>query len=192
MADYEIFLPEDSSPGSCIATFATCLNAIGLELGLRINSGMTTQFGSTWFNERVELRVEEAADQGRPYRRSWSYYDISWIVNEPFHNSQSPIRKFLPAGVKGFYDDLKDMVSMRNQWFHDYSHHSISNLKNAVSLFRYVAQVCELDLASQIVEVEKRVVDISNGDFKKSTNSSEFEAEKVSINNQGPVKQKAD
>ena len=191
MADYEIFLPEDASAGSCIATFATCLNSIGLELGLRINAGMTMQFGATWFKDLENQRVAEAEQRGKKYVKSFSVYDISWIVNEPFHNSNSPIRQFLPSGVHGFYYDLKDMVTIRNQWFHDFANHTINNLEKALALFKYIAETCELQITHQIVEVETRVTEIASGKFKKSETTNEFVSAKAQVNNQEPIRQKA-
>ena len=191
MADYEIFLPEDASPGSCIATFATCLNSIGLELGLRINAGMTQQFGATWFTDLENQRIAEAEQRGKKHVRSFSVFDISWIVNEPFHNSNSPIRQFLPSGVDGLYFDLKEMVTIRNQWFHDFANHSINNLETALGLFRHIAETCELQITDQIVEVEARVTDISTSKFKKSETTNEFVSAKAQVNQKEPIQQKA-
>lgn len=191
MGDYEIFLPEDASAGSCIATFATCLNSIGLELGLRMNAGMTQQFGATWFTDLENQRVADAEQRGKKHGRSFSVFDISWIVNEPFHNSNSPIRQFLPTGVEGFYFDLKEMVTLRNQWFHDFSNHTLSNLEKALELFRYIAETCELQITDQIAEVESRVTAIASGKFKKSETTKEFVSTKAKVSNQEPIQQKA-
>lgn len=191
MAEYEIFLPEDSSAGSCIATFATCLNSIGLELGLRINAGMTKQFGATWFSALEDQRFKEAKERGKQYNEARSVFDISWIVNEPFHNSNSPIRQFLPSGVQGFYYALKNMVTIRNQWFHDFANHSLTNLEKALELFRYIAETCELQITGQIVEVETRVNEIASGKFKKSATTKEFVSAKAEVNKKEPIQQKA-
>ena len=191
MADYEIFLPEDASAGSCIATFATCLNSIGLELGLRINAGMTKQFGAAWFSGLEDQRFKEAKELGKHYKKAMSVFDISWIVNEPFHNSNSPIRQFLPAGVQGFYYALKDMVTMRNQWFHDFANHSLTNLEKAMELFTYISETCELQITDQIVEVETRVTEIASGKFEKTETTKGFVSPKAQINLKEPIQQKA-
>jgi hypothetical protein len=166
MTAYEVHLPESGSPGQCLAAFGTSISAIGLELGLKINKGMTTQFGAQWLSLLEEARFREAARRNKGYKKSWSPFDLNWIINEPFHNKTSPIREYLPKNDDAFYKIARDLVETRNRWYHDYNPHNINELQKAIELCHYVSSECELDLTDVLEQVHSRVKQIKSGTYK--------------------------
>lgn len=166
MHNYEIHMPESTSPGDCLGAFGTSLSAIGLELGGRINDDMSKTIGPGWLDALEKIRFEEAKDRGKHYKRSFSPYDFSWIVNEPFYNNQSPIRKYLPlVTAYKFFDNARELVETRNRWYHDFNPHNINDLVKAMELCSYVASKCELGVADRIEEVRKRALELKSGTY---------------------------
>jgi len=166
MSNYAIHLPESTSPGDCLGAFGTSLSAIGLELGGRINEDMSKTIGPDWLDALENIRFEEAMRRGKNYKKSYSPYDFNWIVNEPFHNKQSPIRKYLPLTTAyKFFDNAKELVETRNRWYHDYNPHNINDLVKAMELCSYVASKCELGIADRIEAVRKRALQLKSGTY---------------------------
>jgi hypothetical protein len=166
MTVYEVHLPESDSPGQCLAAFGTSISAIGLELGIRISTGMSTEHGAQWLEKLERLREIDASSRGRKHLRTWSAYDISWIINEPFHNPDSPIRKYLPVTAYRFFDNARELVETRNRWYHDFNPHNINDLAKAIELCVYVASKCELTITPTLDSVRRRVNEIKSGDYK--------------------------
>jgi hypothetical protein len=170
MTVYEVHLPEGSSPGQCLAAFGTSISAIGLELGLKINKGMTTQYGAQWLSLLEEARFLEAGRKNKGYKKSWSPFDLNWIINEPFHHKTSPIREFLPKeDDERFFKIGRDLVETRNRWYHDYNPHNINELQKAIELCIYISSECELDLTDVLEQVHARVKQIKSGTYKPGT-----------------------
>lgn len=165
MNNYEIHLPETASAGDCLGAFGTSLSAIGLELGGRINDDMTKTIGPNWLDALENIRYSEAYNRGKHYKKSYSAYDFSWIVNEPFYNSQSPIRKYLPTSAYKFFDNARELVETRNRWYHDYNPHNINDLVKAMELCSYIAAKCDLGIADQIEVVRKRAIELKAGTY---------------------------
>ena len=166
MTVYEVHLPESGSPGQCLAAFGTSISALGLELGLKINKGMTTQYGAQWLSLLEEARFLEAARKNKGYKKSWSPFDLNWIINEPFHHKTSPIREYLPQDDDTFFRIARDLVETRNRWYHDYNPHNINELQKAIELCLYVSSECELDLTDVLEQVHTRVKQIKAGTYK--------------------------
>lgn len=165
MHNYKIHMPESTSPGDCLGAFGTSLSAIGLELGGRINEDMSKTIGPGWLEALEKIRFEEALQRGKHYKKSFSPYDFNWIVNEPFYNNQSPIRKYLPITAYKFFDNARELVETRNRWYHDYNPHNINDLVKALDLCSYVASKCELGIAERIEEVRKRALELKSGTY---------------------------
>lgn len=185
MHNYEIHMPETGSPGDCLGAFGTSLSAIGLELGGRINEGMTGKVGPGWLQALEKIRSEEAARKGKPYKKSFSPYDFNWIVNEPFHNYQSPIRQYLPVNAYKFFDNARELVETRNRWYHDYNPHNINDLVKAMELCSYVATKCDLVIADRIEEVRKRSLELKSGTYVSQSGQSQ-RSEESRTNSTGP------
>jgi len=168
MTGYEVHLPESDSPGQCLAAFGTSISAIGLELGLRINKGMTTQYSAQWMSVLEDERAKEAAKKNKGYKKSWSPFDLNWIINEPFHHYNSPIRDYLPKDDHKFFKKARDLVETRNRWYHDYNPHNIYDLENAIELCLYVSTQCQLDVAQVLEQVHQRVIEIKSGSYKQT------------------------
>ena len=163
---YEIHIPTSSSPGDCLGTFGTVLSSMGIELGMRIDAGLTQKIGPNWFSMLEDLRTRQASDKNRSYKPAYSFYEFNWIVNEAYHNSGSRIREYLPAGVPNFYRKLQDMAELRNRWFHDHNPHNIQSLKSALVLAHYIAETCNLESASGIDSALQRVNEILTGTYQ--------------------------
>lgn len=162
-ATYEIHIPASASPGDCLGAFGTALSAMGIELGTRIDVALTSKIGTSWFSALEEIRAQQAWNKGRVYKPAYSCYEFNWIVNEAFHNSNSPLREFLPVGVSNFYKRLQDMAELRNRWFHDHNPHNIQSLKTALMLALYIAKTCNLESTKGIDSALQRVNDILTG-----------------------------
>jgi hypothetical protein len=173
MTGYEVHFPESDSPGQCLAAFGTAISAIGLELGTRISTGMTESHGAQWLDQLERLREIQALDKGRKHLRTWSAYDINWIVNEPYHNTESPVRKYLPLGAYKFFDNARELVETRNRWYHDFNPHNINDLAKAIELCVYVASKCELAIAPTLESVRRRVNEIKAGTYKRELEAKE-------------------
>jgi len=158
---YKVHLPEDASPGHCLATFSTAISSLAIELGTYFDNQMRTKYGPHWFGDLCEAR--RATEDRYNYT---NHLDITWIVNEPHRFVSSPIRDFLPKGEYQFYKNFKGVLDARNQWYHDHNHHNLAELRNALDLVRYVADKCGLELADEIAPVVKRVNAISAGSYK--------------------------
>lgn len=162
MADfYPVHMPEDSSPGHCLATFSTTISALSIELGTYFDNQMTAKYGMHWFQQLCEARRIE--DAHYIYR---SAFDFSWIINEPYRYGDSPIREYLPKNEYQFYPTLKRLLEARNKWYHDHNPHNIGELRSFLSLAKYVADKCGLELAEELVPVMARVNEISAGTYK--------------------------
>jgi len=168
MLNYEIHMPESTSPGDCLGAFGTTLSAIGLELGGRINEGMTASFGRGWMENFEEMRFLEAQRRGRQYKKSYSPYDFNWIVNEPFHNTSSPVSQYLPTTAYNFFKNARELVETRNRWYHDHNPHNINDLVKALELCSYVAIKCELSISGQIEAVRKRALELKAGTYPRA------------------------
>ncbi len=166
MAGYQIHLPETSSPGDCLGAFGTSLSAIGLELGTRINREMTKLAGNDWLSKLEDLRAQEAHQSGRPFRRSYSPYDFSWIINEPYYNQNSIIKRFLPTTAYNFFKNAKELVETRNRWYHDYNPHNVHELVKAMELCYFIAAKCNLEVLDDIEKVRKRALELKNGTYQ--------------------------
>jgi hypothetical protein len=163
---YEIHIPTSSSPGDCLGTFGTVLSSMGIELGMRIDAGLSKKIGAAWFSTLEDLRVEQARARGRSYRPAYSFYEFNWIVNEAKNDSQSPVRNYLPAGIPNFYRQLENMAELRNRWFHDHNPHNIQSLKSSLVLAHYIARTCNLESAKEIDSALQRVNEILTGTYQ--------------------------
>jgi hypothetical protein len=164
--NYEIHLPESASPGDCLGAFGTALSAIGIELGSRINEGMSSTYGRGWMENLEEMRFLEAQRRGKTYKKSYSPYDYNWIINEPYHNPSSPVAGYLPTTAYNFFRNARDLVDTRNRWYHDHNPHNISDLVKALDLCSYIALKCELSVAGQIEAVRQRALELKAGSYK--------------------------
>lgn len=159
---YPLHLPEDKTPGHCLATFSTAITAMAIELGTFINGNMTTKHGAGWFNQIEQAR----ADANPKYRKSRSCFDFSWIVNEPYHHSDSLIREYLPRNKPLFYRDLKQLLETRNEWYHDYNPHNIKSLIKALIVIQRLAKECNLLMADHLEEILERARAIDANSYK--------------------------
>lgn len=162
---YQLHLPEDSSPGHCIATFSTVITFMAIELGTYFDGQMTAKVGPGWFETLEDLRAAEKQN----YRRSKSCFDFSWVINEPTRNTNSPLREFLPQGEYQFYPTMREILDTRNRWYHDFNPHNITELAKALDTVRYLAEKCNLLLADEIKPVIKRVQEIKSGAYAPAT-----------------------
>ncbi len=169
MANYEIHMPESTSPGDCLGTFGTALSAIGIELGSRINEGMSATYGRDWMEKLEDIRYHEAQRKGKSYKRSYSPYDFNWIINEPYFNQQSPVAQFLPTTAYNFFKNARDLVDTRNRWYHDHNPHNINDLVKALELCSYISLKCELSVAEEIEAVRQRALALRAGSYKSPT-----------------------
>ena len=157
---YPLHMPEDSTPGHCLATFSTVLSSLSIELGTYFDHQMSAKYGSHWFAQLCDAR--KATDSHYIYT---SKFDLSWIINEPFRYVDSPIREYLPKNEYQFYPSLKKLLATRNQWYHDHNPHNISGLRSALTLVKYVADKCELELADELIPVINRVNAIASSSY---------------------------
>lgn len=169
--NYSVHLPESSSPGNCFATFATAITAFAIELGTYFDNQMRAKEGDYWFEDLVEFRVKYNKDPYN-YKNYRSFYDFSWIMNEPLHNQDSPIRDLLPKNVSDFYYRWTKLLEARNKWYHDHNPHNIGELRAALNKLKFVADKCGLALADDLVPVLDRVNKIANGTYKPEVTSS--------------------
>lgn len=154
-------MPEDASPGHCIATFTTSITSFAIELGTYFDLQMSKKYGSNWFK-----LLEEAREDANPkYRAAHSCFDFSWIINEPIRNFNSPIRDLLPKNEYQLFNAMKDLLDYRNRWFHDYNPHNINELSKALDLVMYLATKCKLQLEDDLKPVIKRVREIKSGAY---------------------------
>mgnify|MGYP007092086156 CR=1 FL=1 len=160
--NYPLHLPEDSSPGHCLATFATSITAFAIELGTYFDNQMRAKQGPYWFEDLRAYRMGHDS----LYFNYKTIYDISWIVNEPFRYLDSPIRELLPKNQYDFYPTLKKLLETRNRWYHDYNPHNIGELRAALNKLKYLADKCGLELSDELVPVLARVNAIANGTYK--------------------------
>jgi hypothetical protein len=158
---YPVHMPEDSSPGHCLATFSTTISSLSIELGTYFDNQMKAKYGHHWFGDLCEARL--LTDTHYIYK---SPFDFSWIINEPFRYVGSPIREYLPKNEYQFYPSLKKLLETRNKWYHDHNPHNIAELRNALSLVKYVADKCGLELAEELAPVISRVNAIAAGSYK--------------------------
>ena len=180
-------MPEDASPGHCIATFTTAITFLAIELGTYFDLQMTSKYGHDWFNMLEEARV--AANP--KYRASRSCFDFSWIINEPARNQNSPIRDLLPKNEYQFYPTMLDLLDARNRWFHDYNPHNINELSKALDLVRYIATKCALQLDDEIQPVIKRVREIKAGTYLLQTRPDHLPPEPSTATGHKPIRQSA-
>lgn len=166
MTHYKIHMPETSSPGDCLGAFGTALSAIGLELGQTINEGMTESFGKNWMFLLEDARAAEAAQVGKVYKKSFSPFDFSWIINETYHNPQSPVKDFLPWTAYNFFKNARELVETRNRWYHDYNPHNINDLTKALELCVYMASKCKLSVQPAIEAVRQRALELKAGTYQ--------------------------
>ena len=159
---YKLHLPEDASPGHCIATFSTVITFMAIELGTYFDGQMSAKYGAGWFDQLEDLR----ASQKPAYRKSKSCFDFSWVVNEPTRNQDSPLREFLPKNEYQFYPAMRDILDTRNRWYHDFNPHNISELSKALNLVRYIAEKCNLLLADELKPIIARVQAIKAGSYR--------------------------
>ena len=157
---YPVHMPEDSTPGHCLATFSTTISSLSIELGTYFDNQMKAKYGKHWFGDLCEARL--LTDNHYIYK---SPFDLSWIINEPFRYVASPIRELLPKSEYQFYTTLKKLLETRNKWYHDHNPHNIAELRNALSLVKYVADKCGLALAEELVPVISRVNAIATGSY---------------------------
>lgn len=158
---YPVHMPEDSTPGHCLATFSTTISSLSIELGTFFDNQMRSKYGTHWFSDLCEAR--QLTDTHYIYK---SHFDLSWIINEPFRYVTSPIRDLLPKNEYQFYTTLKKLLETRNKWYHDHNPHNVAELRNALSIVKYVADKCGLELAEELVPVINRVNAISAGSYK--------------------------
>lgn len=158
---YKVHMPEDASPGHCLATFSTAISSLSIELGTYFDNQMRAKYGPHWFSDLCEARRMTDARYNYTNHR-----DLTWIVNEPFRYVGSPIRDLLPRNEYQFYSNFKKLLDARNQWYHDHNPHNVGELRNALTLVRYIAEKCGLELAEEIIPVIKRVNEIASGSYK--------------------------
>jgi hypothetical protein len=185
---YPLHLPENASPGHCIATFSTAITSMAIELGTFVDSQMRHRYGDSWFSALESKRKSESPK----YKRSFSCYDFSWLFTEPTRNPDSPLRALLPAGDKNLYDKMDSLRGMRNRWYHDHNPHNISELVKTLDLVSEIAAKCGLELAENLRPVIQRVQDIKNGSYKSPLfEKIDEEPESSSTNQKTPMKQVA-
>ena len=159
---YQLHMPESASPGHCLATFATALTKLSIELGTYLNLQMTARFGSNWFFDLKEDRVFEDSK----YSQYKNFYDFSWIASESLNYPRSNVRLLLPFREYQFEKAMGDLRSARNQWFHGFNPHNISELRKALDCVRYISVKCGLELTDELVPVIKRVSEIASGVYQ--------------------------
>lgn len=158
---YPLHMPEDSTPGHCLATFSTVLAAMAIELGTYFDGHMRIKEGPDWFDD-----LEEYRQRTRPnYQRSRSVFDFSWIINEPCRHTDSPLRDLLPKNEYQFYPTMKTVLDIRNRWYHDFNPHNIVELRKALRLIKYLAEKCGLELADDLVPIIARADAIFSGSY---------------------------
>lgn len=160
--NYPVHMPEDTTPGHCLATFATSITAFAIELGTYFDNQMRAKEGPYWFEDLRTYRMGHDS----LYFNYKTIYDISWIVNEPFRYVDSPIRELLPKNEYDFYPTLKKLLETRNRWYHDYNPHNIGELRAALSKLKYLADKCGLELSDDLVPVIARVNALANKTYK--------------------------
>jgi hypothetical protein len=180
-------MPEDASPGHCIATFTTAITYLAIELGTYFDLQMTAKHGHNWFALLEEVRV--AANP--KYRASRSCFDFSWIINEPARNQNSPIRDLLPKNEYQFYPTMLELLDARNRWFHDYNPHNINELSKALDLVRYISTKCALQLDDEIQPIIKRVREIKAGAYSSQPKPEHASSNPPAVPNQKPIRQSA-
>jgi hypothetical protein len=178
---YDIHIPTSASPGDCLGTFGTTLSAMGIELGTRLDAALEGKIGPAWFSTLEDLRAQQAWNRGKTYRPAYSCHEFNWIVNEAFHNSNSPIRDYLPVGVANFYKRLQDMAELRNRWFHDHNPHNIQSLKTALALALYIAKTCNLESAKGIDSALQRVNEILTGTYQNQQSDPVIQPEDIPV-----------
>jgi hypothetical protein len=122
---------------------------------------MRPRFGDTWLEDLRRRR--HAAGAGDMYRRKLNLYDPSFAVNEPLHNSDSPLRECLPSGRK-FYDLLEQTNQIRNREQHFDRIPSLAGLVSTVEVVGRLAREAELPMAGDCVRVTGRIKELSSGD----------------------------
>lgn len=167
--NYPLHLPEDSSPGHCLATFATCVTAFTIELGTYFDNQMRAKKGAYWFEDLRERRMLTDTH----YHNYKTIYDLSWLVNESARYLDSPIRDLLPKNQPDFYIILKKLLNDRNQWYHDYNPHNIGELRVALGKLKTLSDRCGLELADELTPVMTRVNAIASGAYKPSVSEPE-------------------
>ncbi len=167
ISNYPLHLPEDQTPGHCLATFSTAITCMALELGTYVDLQMRAKFGDGWFGAIEAKRKAEKPH----YKISYSCYDFSWLFSEPTRNTDSPIRALLPTGIHRFFQDMDQLRDMRNRWYHDHNPHNINELRKALDLVAYIAEKCGLELADNIKPVIDRVKQLKAGTYDKAETS---------------------
>jgi hypothetical protein len=184
--NYSIHVPENNSPGHCLATFATSITAFSIELGTFFDNQMRAKEGPYWFEDLKAFRVMNDAS----YHNYKNIYDFSWIVNEAFWYNDSPMRALLPKNEYDFYPTLKKLGEARNRWYHDHNPHNIGELRAALSKLKYLADKCGLELADELMPVIARVNAIAAGSYKPEPAKSDNDPEPTTKSPQ-PLRQAA-
>lgn len=158
---YPLHMPEDSTPGQCLATFSTTITALAIELGTFFNLQLAAKHGTHWFED---LKYEREFRDSK-YHQYKGFYDFSWIVNEADRYTDSPLRALLPKNEYQFYPAMRSLLSMRNQWYHDYNPHNMMELRKALALAKYISEKATLALSDDLVPIIKRVNEIISGTY---------------------------
>lgn len=183
---YPLHIPEDSTPGQCLATFSTSITALAIELGTFFNLQLSSKHGVHWFED---LKYQRKFHDSK-YHQYKGFYDLSWIVNEADLYTDSPLRALLPKNEYQFYPAMRSLLSMRNQWYHDYNPHNMTELRKALNLVKYISEKASLALSDDLVPIMKRVNEIISGSYKSPV-TQPVRVEKVEAEKPKPMRQAA-
>lgn len=135
----------------------TLLRGLGFDLGKAYDAYMSPRFGGEWLERLRDRRLRETGDDR--YRRRLNKYDPSFALNEPLHDSSSPLREALPRGSV-FYDKVSRVIRIRNREQHFDGIPTLDRLEDDVRALRDLASDAGLPLVEDCDRVLARTKEL--------------------------------
>lgn len=154
---YTVALPTKDEPVQVLGIYHSVMSALGLELGKRYDEYCKPRLGDDWF---LKLKAQHQMGHKPPI----SLFDPSFVLNEPLHNPSSPLRDCLPKSA-ALFNQLDEVVQVRNVWSHYSAEQTLSELENALRPVHKLATMAQMRLGGPVSAIRKRIKAILNGDF---------------------------
>lgn len=158
----KLYLPVADNEEEAEDAFHKLCQALVIEIGQKFVKVGEAQLGDDWQKQLVVAGgvAKEIADWTSPY-------DPSFVFTYPLKYTNSILWRVLPNNAE-FHNKYRSCRWARNRWEHRQITPSLTQLKQDLKYFYYVAQAANLSLFVALPQLLRRIDDVLSGKFEPS------------------------
>jgi hypothetical protein len=172
---FELEAPTKDSAAQIIGCAATLWRVLAWDLGERYDAHMRPDHGDDWLEKLRQARLAAPGPKDL-YKHPLNVHDVSFVLWEPAHHSNSPLRACLPAGV-GLYDLMDEVRKQRNAEVHDAPEPTLTLLDAYAATAQKLAGLADLPMSSECDELRARIAELMSADAAQPATLDELAAQ---------------